>query len=360
MPATFPATNPESCGERPGETTGPGGADFDCCDAPDFVLLDASGPHPAALVLSTGCLSALLFFSVFLTRPPSATHSPQAETLREIVVPRGPLWLPASPPHPALRASPTRIPEHSQPAEPAREPQPSPVLMQGSRAAAEADPPALLPRSQLTVLPLPPGDFVSPALKLLPVAPGANHSAAGNLRNPAPELLGTLPLRRLMEHEAALAAGLAALPSDQRLALPQVSIRVNPEWLDALPQTQEKLYFSVTTPQVQTVVLAYLPATHTFALERPLRPLWQIRDVERVPALAALRSAAARRLSVPPALVALYTWHPPVFENALRMFVLARMEQMGVRLGPRDLVTVRLTSGPGGFVMNLEPVHGSR
>ena len=47
----------------------------------------------------------------------------------------------------------------------------------------------------------------------------------------------------------------------------------------------------------------------------------------------------------------------PVFENALRMFVLERMEQMGVQLGPRDLVTVRLASGPGGCVMNLEPIQ---
>jgi len=55
--------------------------------------------------------------------------------------------------------------------------------------------------------------------------------------------------------------------------------------------------------------------------------------------------------------VGLYTWHPPDLENALRMFVRTRMEQMGVHLGPRDMVTVRLASGTDGFVMNLEPLR---
>jgi len=75
-----------------------------------------------------------------------------------------------------------------------------------------------------------------------------------------------------------------------------------------------------------------------------------------VPALAVLRAAAARRMGASPELVGLYTWHPPELENALRMFVLARTEQIGTHLGPHDVVTVRLASGAGGFVMNLEPV----
>jgi hypothetical protein len=174
-----------------------------------------------------------------------------------------------------------------------------------------------------------------------------------------PDALGTLPLPQLIEREGALAASLAALPPARRLALPRLSIRVDADWLEALPQTKEELYFSVTRPQEDSEVLAYLPATHSLTLKRPLRPLWQIREGERVPALAALRSAAARQLGVSPELVDLYTWHPPVLENALRMFVLARMEYLGLQLGPNDVVTVRFASGPGGCLMSLEPIQAS-
>jgi hypothetical protein len=141
--------------------------------------------------------------------------------------------------------------------------------------------------------------------------------------------------------------------------LPSLSIRVDADWLEVLPQTKEELYFSATRPKGDSEVLAYLPATHGFALKRPLQPLWQIREAEQVPALAALRSAAASRLGVSPELVGLYTWHPPVLENALRMFVLARMEHMGVQLGPSDVVTVRFASGPDGCLMSLKPIRGA-
>jgi hypothetical protein len=94
-------------------------------------------------------------------------------------------------------------------------------------------------------------------------------------------------------------------------------------------------------------------------LKRPLYPLWQIRESERVPTLVALRSVAARWLRVSPELVSLYTWHPPVLENALRMFVLARMEYLGVQLGPSDVVTVRFASGPDGCLMSLEPIRAA-
>jgi hypothetical protein len=163
----------------------------------------------------------------------------------------------------------------------------------------------------------------------------------------------------LIKREGSLAADLAALAPDQRRALPRLSIRVDADWLEALPQTREELYFSVTRPQGDSEVLAYLPATHSFTLKRPLRPLWQIREGERVAALADLRSAAARQLGVPPELVGLYTWHPPVLENALRMFVLARMEHLRVQLGPGDVVTVRFASGPDGCLMSLEPIRAA-
>jgi hypothetical protein len=134
---------------------------------------------------------------------------------------------------------------------------------------------------------------------------------------------------------------------------------VDADWLEALPQTKEELYFSVTRPQDESEVLAYLPSTHSFILKRPLRPLWQVREGEQVPALAELRAAAARQLGVSPELVAIYTWHPPVLENALRMFVLARMERLGVQLGPSDVVTVRFASGPDGCLMTLEPIQAT-
>jgi len=166
-----------------------------------------------------------------------------------------------------------------------------------------------------------------------------------------------LPLSELIEDEAGLAAGLAALPSSQRVNLPRVSIRVNAEWFQALSQTKERLYFSISAPEADGEVLAYVPDTRSFNMERAERPLWQIRDGERVPALAALRTAAGRWLGVSPQLVGIYTWHPPVLENALRMFVMERMQDLHVQLGPRDVVTVRLASGSGGAVMNLEPIR---
>jgi hypothetical protein len=46
-----------------------------------------------------------------------------------------------------------------------------------------------------------------------------------------------------------------------------------------------------------------------------------------------------------------------VFEDALQMFVLERMQELRVHLGPRDVVTVRLASGSEGAVMNLEPIY---
>jgi hypothetical protein len=340
MPATFPVTKVETWADLPYAMAAPDPASS---DAPEFVLLDAGGPRPGALALSFGFSSALLVLAVVLTRPMSATPPARAEIISEIVMARGPLWLPASPPPLNSQGSAT---PHSDP---------DPL----AEAAAPTDPlAAVLPKLQLS-LPPPPSEAVSPDPKPASEAAGVTHAEASDARKPAPDTLGTLPLPRLIEDEAALAASLAALPPGRRLALPSVSIRVDTEWLEALPETKEELYFSITRPQGDTEVLAYLPATHNFTLKRPLQPLWQIREGEQVPALAALRSAAASRLGVSPELVGLYTWHPPVLENALRMFVLARMEHMGVQLGPSDVVTVRFASGPDGCLMSLEPIRGA-
>jgi hypothetical protein len=312
-------------------------------DAPEFVLLDAGAPRPRALALSFGFSSALVVLAVFLARPSSASPPARAEMISEIVMARGSLWLPANPPPFNSHGAAT---PHSDPDPPAE-------------VAASVDPPApLLPKLQSSLQP-PPSEVVWTDPKPAPEAAEITHAAASDARKPAPDALGTLPLPRLIEDEAVLAASLAALPPGRRLALPRLSIRVDAEWLEALPQTKEELYFSVTRPEGNSEVLAYLPATHSLTLKRPLQPLWQIREAERVPALAALRSTAASRLGVSPELVGLYTWHPLVLENALRMFVLARMEHMGVQLGPSDVVTVRFASGPDGCLMSLEPIRGA-
>jgi hypothetical protein len=200
-------------------------------------------------------------------------------------------------------------------------------------------------------------NVVAHDLKPAPDTEDRARVAARDVPKAGPGSLGGLLLAQLLEDQAGLAAGLAALPSAERLGLPRVSIRVNAEWLEALPKTQERLYFSITTPEADREVLAYVPGTHGFILEHPEHPLWQIYDGERVPALAELRAAAGRWLGVSPNLVRLYTWHPPVFEDALRMFVLERMQELRVHLGPRDVVTVRLASGSEGAVMNLEPIR---
>jgi len=169
--------------------------------------------------------------------------------------------------------------------------------------------------------------------------------------------LAAFPLAMLAEREATLAAGADELTPDERRELPRVSIRVNGEWLEALPQTQEKLYFSILEPEADSNVLTYLPASRRFASERPSLPLWEIRDAQQVPALAALRAEAAGRLGVSPEVVRLYTWHPPALEMALRVFILERMQQLGVPLGPGDLVIVAFAPSPDGCVMKLETIR---
>jgi len=324
-------------------------------DAPEFVLLDAAGPRPAALLISFSLLSALLALAMVLARAPGAVRPPRAQFVSEISLAGEILWLPTGLPRPNSRQSRETLfkadPE-------ARESSSLLVPNLPVEAAARTDPPPpTLPRLQLSLVPVPSIDVLSSTRKLPPPPAAASQIAHGDARKPAPAALGALPLPQLMAREATLAGGFAALPPTRRLALPRLSIRVDADWLEALPQTKEELYFSDTRPQEDSEVLAYLPATHSFILKHPLRPLWQIREGAQVPALAALRSAAAQQLGVSPELVGLYTWHPPVLENALRMFVLARLEHLGVQLSPSDVVTVRFASGPDGCLMSLEPIH---
>jgi hypothetical protein len=362
---------------------------------PRFVLLDTRGPDPRALLLSTLILTLLVCLSINLGRIPSLTRAPQVEVVTLLVAPPEPQTLPdistrknsgesstlpirapkpvtANPPSPAMRKS-LSVPLKAAPPAPdlvAAEPvphelieKPPPTPLQPERVVASAAltaPPAALAAPKPNLRPVPPvsgHDDVGRDPKLAPADPGLSKVAAADVPKTGRDSLGGLPLSQLIEDQAVLAAGLAALPSAERLSLPRVSIRVNEEWLAALPKTQERLYFSITTPEADREVLAYVPETHSFDLERPERPLWQIHDGDRVPALAELRAAAGRWLGVSPALVGLYTWHPPVLENALQMFVLERMQELNVHLGPRDVVTVRLASGSEGAVMNLEPIR---
>ena len=326
-------------------------------DAPDFVLLDATGPRPAALLVSFSLLSALLALAMILARTPGEVRPPRAEFVSEISLAGEILWPPTGPPGPNSRQS-RDILFKADPE--ALESSPLVVPNLQVEVAARTDPPApMLPRLPLSLTPLPSIDVLSSTRKLPPPSAGTGQIVPDDARKPTSAALGALPLPQLMAREAALAADFTALPPPRRLALPRLSILVDADWLEALPQTKEELYFSVTRPQEDSEVLAYLPTTHSFILKRPLRPLWQIREGAQVPALAALRSAAAQQLGVSPELVALYTWHPPALENALRMFVLARLEHLGMQLGPSDVVTVRFASGPDGCLMSLEPIRAN-
>jgi hypothetical protein len=340
-------------------------------------------------------LTALVSLSIIPGRVPSVIRAPQAETVTLLVAPPEPRTLPEiswmknsseSSAHPVQAPKPATakpfLPEMTKsqsaplktegltpdlaaaqpiPAELVEKPTPIPI--QPERVAASVAPAAPLAAPEapkpkpVAAMPVPGHDDVGRDLKPAAAAPVPSRVAAADVPKTRADSLGGLPLSQLIEDQTVLAAGLAALPSAERRSLPRVSIRVNAEWLAALPKTQERLYFSITAPEADREVLAFIPETHSFDLERPERPLWQIHDGERVPALAELRAAAARWLGVSPVLVGLYTWHPPVLENALQMFVLERMQELHVHLGPRDVVTVRLASGSGGAVMNLEPIR---
>jgi hypothetical protein len=294
-----------------------------------------------------------------LARTHTVTLPPPAEVTAMVTL-RPPLSLPTASPPPDSQERATPPSDHPDAPEAAPPPDLSTPV-----APSQANPgvDALAPVApHLQILPLPDTAGAVRALGALSPAPApasapaSVRQATSDMPRPTPGTLGSVSLPGLIEHQELLAASLAALSPDQRRALPRVSIRVDAEWLQALPQTQEKLYFSLNTPRAEASVLAYLPASRDFAWEWPLLPLWQVRDAGQVPQLAVLRDIAAQRLGVPAELVSLYTWHPSVFENALLMFVRERMQAMGIHLGPRDMVTVRLTSGSSGWLMNLEPI----
>jgi hypothetical protein len=394
MPATFPATKAESWADeillRSVVELGPDGS-----GVPHFALLETRGPDPLALLLSTMILTGLISASLVLGRLPRVASAPRTGTITLLVSPPEQFSSPDISTMRSFSKISLRLPAAAEPvtaelpspelpepplaplkAEPrttdlvAAEPVPlefvekSPQIpIQPERPVAEAAPaatPVAVPVPKVNPEPVPlvkSSNVVVQVLKPAPETATPTRVSARGVPITGPESLGGLALSQLLEDQAGLAAGLAALPSAERRSLPRVSIRVNAEWLEALPKTQERLYFSITTPEADREVLAYVPGTHSFILERPEQPLWQIHDGERVPAIAELRTAAGRWLGVSPTLVGLYTWHPPMFEDALRMFVLERMQELHVHLDARDVVTVRLASGSQGAVMNLEPIR---
>ena len=328
-----------------------------------------------AILLSAVILTILVSLSVILGRFPIVTRAPRAETVTLLVAPPEAWTLPDFPTTKTSGESSTLLPQASEALTPdpvteeAIPPElmekPPPIPIQQKRAAAEAAPaaaPAVREPPNPDPGPVQPGSVSNNILvhepKSAPDTAGPTRVTTRDAPKVGAESLGGLPLSQLIENQAGLAAGLAALPAAQQLSLPRVSIRVNAEWLEALPKTQERLYFSITTPEADHEVLAYVPGTHSFNIERPELPLWQIHDGEQVPALAELRAAAGRWLGVSPRVVGLYTWHPPVFENALRMYVLERLQELHGHLGSRDVVTVRLAAAPEGAIMNLEPILG--
>ena len=347
---------------------------------PRFEMIETRGPDPRALLFSTTLLVALVSLFAMLGRIQNTMPASRAEYITLWVAPTA-LEAPSPPAEITPRRYPGRDSVHRLRApegvaarlrpEGVPKAPPAPLVTERiSPPLVVAEPISRSPAEQPEAAAIepertgpPPAPLASPVSKPPPKPaepdPTPSEAKAMNLNPVGRESLGGLPLSQLMENQETLAAGLEALPWAERLNLPRVSIRVNAEWIAALPKTQERLYFSVSAPQADREVLAYLPETHHFLLERPEHPLWQIHEAEQVPALAELRTAAARLLGVSPALVGLYTWHPPVLENALRMFVLERMQELHANLGPRDVVTVRLAAGANGAVMNLEPIRGA-
>ena len=342
------------------------------------------------MLLSTLTLATLLFTTIALGRLPHADPArlpqdvtmlvgpPDPVTLPEIALtptrsetaslPQAPEAIAPDPPLPELanaRAKPSRheptisgsARAESAPPEVPNTPAPKGSQQQLLLGSTAAPPPPPVPEAPERSIASVSNSDVAHRMNPNTTRMDPTREAEGSVPKRPPGSLGGVPLAQLLEEKDGLAAGLAALPSAERLSLPRVAIRVNAEWVEALPRTQERLYFSITAPRPDGEVLAYLSDAHSFDLERPEHPLWQIHDGERVPALAELRAEAGRWLGVSPELVGLYTWHPPVFEDALRMFVLERMQELRMRLGPLDVVTVRLTASSAGTVMNLEPIR---
>ena len=240
-----------------------GEPDPDGMGVPRFALLETRGPDPRALLLSTVILTALVSLSLILGRFPSVTRAPRAETVTLLVAPPEPWTLPdistmknssesstllpqaaepatAKPPSPELTKS-QSAPLKAEPLTPdlvAAEPipleimeKPPPIPIQPERAVAStapAAPPAAAEAPKPNPGPVPLGsgnDDVVHDLKLAPDTPGPSRVTARDVPKIGPESLGGLPLSQLIEDQAGLAAGLAALPSARAT---QLAARLDP------------------------------------------------------------------------------------------------------------------------------------
>lgn len=169
-------------------------------------------------------------------------------------------------------------------------------------------------------------------------------------------ILTPIPLRELVSKQGMLAASFAALSLEDRLAFPQVSILVNGDWVQALAESKEKLYFATITPRSDGMVLTYSASAGQFAFEHPGSPLWRVERSETVPELERLRQAARDRLQVNPDLIQIFTWHPADFENALRALILRKIAEAGLRVSDVGPITIRFHSTATGFVLEMGPL----
>lgn len=165
-----------------------------------------------------------------------------------------------------------------------------------------------------------------------------------------------IPLQELVSNQGILAASFAALSLEERLAFPQVSILVNGDWVQALAESKEMLYFATITPRPDGRVLTYSASADQFTFQYPGSPLWRVERPESVPELERLRQAAGRRLQVNPDLIQIFTWHTPEFENALRALILRKIADAGLRVSEVGPITVRFRVTATGFVLEIEPL----
>jgi hypothetical protein len=143
------------------------------------------------------------------------------------------------------------------------------------------------------------------------------------------------------------------LPSEEKAAFPPLYVTVNSDWLLALPQTGERLYFSGKVPNPDTTVLAFSPLKGFF-WEQAQSPLWRVESPELVPELENLRGEAAQQLGLPRDDIEIYTYHPPMLESALQALVLRRIEESGLHPSEVASATVSFHVTQDGFIIELE------
>lgn len=185
-------------------------------------------------------------------------------------------------------------------------------------------------------------------------------SAVPTATSEAHALLGSVTLREIVHGEKSLAAEFTALPPEERVTFPRVYIRVNSEWVQALPETGEKLYFSSSTPTKGGMALTYDPSSGRFVLDQVSTPLWRVENPGVVSGLDRLMAEAALQLGLPAGLIQVFTWHPTDFENAIKAVILRRISDSATVPAEIDSVTVSFRSTDRGYVLDLDPISRTR